>query len=202
MSKAGIRLKKNKVLDMVWHEESTLVFNKDKFVIGRFEDNKLVSLDQQAVDLCDQYKFRYDNSLLPKAEEEDEEDEDGEEVDAEEDGNEETVSVEAVLDSNSEPSDIQKEEIAEVVESQTENVYTTVESSNGMYIFKSRPIRDILSQLSEQVYEEYNNMVLHYNNIVTDQQNQLCEKDKIISKLEEEKNALSEKLKAISKFLS
>jgi hypothetical protein len=200
MSKAGIRLKKNKVLDMIWHEESTLVFNKDKFVIGRFADNKLISLDQEAVDLCTKYKFKFDTSLLSSKSEEEEIDEGETEEDTEE-GNEdeggeenavETASVEAVVDTTSEPSEVKQQEVEEV-RNESDNKPES--------LYKAIPISELLSRLVDEVSKEHNKAILYYNNIVTEQQSQLCLNSKTIAKLEEENNALTEKLKGISKFL-
>ena len=47
MSSKKIVLKKLKELDTIWHPESTLVFksSKDKIVIGRYENENFISLD-------------------------------------------------------------------------------------------------------------------------------------------------------------
>lgn len=76
-TKSVIKLKKNKALDLMWHEESTVVF-KDKMAVGRFEDGALVPFDDLVLEMCEKYKFRYDPELLNGAEEEGEEEEEEE----------------------------------------------------------------------------------------------------------------------------
>ena len=74
-----IVLKKNKAINKIWHPESTLVFksSKEKMVIGRYEDGELIPLDEETLDLCTKWKFKYDSSLVEE-EEETESDSEGE----------------------------------------------------------------------------------------------------------------------------
>jgi len=69
--KGKIVLKKNTIINKIWHPESTLVFksSKEKLVIGRFHENEFVSLDDEALELCVQWKFKYDTSLVDEEEE-------------------------------------------------------------------------------------------------------------------------------------
>ena len=68
--KGKIVLKKNTTINKIWHPESTLVFksSKEKLVIGRFHDGELIPLDDEALDLCVQWKFKYDSSLVDEEE--------------------------------------------------------------------------------------------------------------------------------------
>jgi hypothetical protein len=87
MATKKIVLKKNKSLDKIWHPESTLVFKsaKEKIVIGRCVDDCLVSLDEEALELCAQWKFKYDKELVEEGEEEqDEEEQEDEDEDEDE----------------------------------------------------------------------------------------------------------------------
>ena len=61
-----IVLKKLTAHNTIWHPESTLVFKsqKDRLVIGRYVDDELIPLDDEAMSLCDTWKFRPDESLL------------------------------------------------------------------------------------------------------------------------------------------
>jgi len=76
-TKNKIVLKKLKELDTIWHPESTLVFksSKDKVVIGRYENQELISLDDECLDLCAKWKFKYDKDLVQEDEEEEEKEE-------------------------------------------------------------------------------------------------------------------------------
>ena len=64
-NKTKIVLKKNKALDKIWHPESTTVFksDKDKLVIGRYENNTFIPLDEKTIELCVKWKFKYDETL-------------------------------------------------------------------------------------------------------------------------------------------
>lgn len=57
---------KLKDAEYVWHEESTLVFKsaKERVVIGRYCDNHIINLDDKTLDLCDEYGFNCDPSLV------------------------------------------------------------------------------------------------------------------------------------------
>ena len=84
-----IILRKLKEYDTMWHPDSTLVFKSstEKLVIGRYVNNELISLDEEALELCEKWTFKYDSSLI---EEEVETDGDEEKVqDDDEEGGEE-----------------------------------------------------------------------------------------------------------------
>lgn len=59
-------LKKHKKTGNIYDPETFLVFKSisDKTVIGRMDDDEFVSLDQDCLDLCEQYNFKYDESLV------------------------------------------------------------------------------------------------------------------------------------------
>ena len=65
-SKRKIRLKTLKELKTIWHPESTLVYKskKERVVIGRYVDGELISLDEEALDLCEEWNMKPDESLL------------------------------------------------------------------------------------------------------------------------------------------
>ena len=82
MSKRKITMKKLPKYNTIWHPESTLVFKsiKEQVVIGRLVNDELVSLDEETLELCNQYKFKPDESLIQQESEEVEETEEVEEV--------------------------------------------------------------------------------------------------------------------------
>jgi len=59
-------LKKNKKLDKIYHPETGLVFKSatEKVVIGRIVDDEFIPLDEEALELCEQNHFKYDESLV------------------------------------------------------------------------------------------------------------------------------------------
>uniref|UniRef100_A0A6C0H3D0 Uncharacterized protein n=1 Tax=viral metagenome TaxID=1070528 RepID=A0A6C0H3D0_9ZZZZ len=84
-SSKKIVLKKLNSHNTIWHPESTLVFKsqKDRLVIGRYVDDELIPLDDDALTLCETWKFKPDESLF-------EADEDHEKVSEEEQENDES----------------------------------------------------------------------------------------------------------------
>jgi hypothetical protein len=109
-----IVLKKNKTIDKIWHPDSTLVFksSEEKLVIGRLENGQVIPLDDIAVELCEEWKFKYDETLLEQSEQEgdendeEENEEENEETQSEEPSNEEHPNQETHNEepSNEEPS--------------------------------------------------------------------------------------------------
>ena len=81
-AKRKLVLKKLNSHNTIWHPESTLVFKsqKERLVIGRYVDEQLIPLDEEALDLCDEWKFNPDESLLETGNEEDESVEEAEET--------------------------------------------------------------------------------------------------------------------------
>jgi hypothetical protein len=93
-----IVLKKNKAIDKIWHPDSTLVFKspEEKLVIGRLENGQVLPLDDVAIELCEEWKFKYDETLLEPTEQEqsdqEQSEQEGDETDEEnEEENEEEV---------------------------------------------------------------------------------------------------------------
>ena len=93
--KGKIILKKNNIINKIWHPESTLVFksSKEKLVIGRLDNKDFIPLDDEALDLCIKWKFKYDNSLVDDEEGEGESDDDNEKSKEDSDSNEESEPV-------------------------------------------------------------------------------------------------------------
>ena len=76
-AKRKLRLVKLKKYNTIWHPDSTLVFKsqKERFVIGRLVDKELVPLDDEAIELAEQWKLKIDESLLESESEEKDSDE-------------------------------------------------------------------------------------------------------------------------------
>ena len=88
-SKRKIVLKSLKKLKTIWHPESTLVYKskKERLVIGRYVDEEFIPLDEEALELCEEWNMKPDESLY----EDDAESHDSEEDAKEEDAKEEEV---------------------------------------------------------------------------------------------------------------
>ena len=85
-TKRKIILKKLSALNTIWHPETTLIFKsqKDRLVIGRYVNDDVIPLDEEAMLLCTEWNFKPDPTLIPE-EGHDESEEAGEEADEEAD---------------------------------------------------------------------------------------------------------------------
>ena len=65
-SSKKIVLKKLNSHNTIWHPESTLVFKsqKDRLVIGRYVDDQMIPLDDVALNLCETWNFKPDETLI------------------------------------------------------------------------------------------------------------------------------------------
>jgi outer membrane biosynthesis protein TonB len=74
--------KKHKALDKVYHPDSGLVIKSatDKVVVGRISEDEFIPLDDECLELCEKYGFKYDETLVAE--------EDGAEEEAEQDAEE------------------------------------------------------------------------------------------------------------------
>ena len=57
-------LRKNKVIDKLWHSATGMVFKsaKERVVIGKFVDDKLFPLTKEDIEICMSHSFAYDES--------------------------------------------------------------------------------------------------------------------------------------------
>ena len=90
-AKRKLRLVKLKKYNTIWHPDSTLVFKsqKERFVIGRLVDKELVPLDDEAIELSEQWKLKIDESLLESESEEKDSEEGSDDDSNDEDSNDE-----------------------------------------------------------------------------------------------------------------
>jgi hypothetical protein len=117
-------LKPLKEMETIWHPDSTLVFKSktEKVVTGRWVNSEFVPLDEDSIELCAQWSFKYDQELydeLMAEEEEGDVDETAEEGEVDETAEE----VEGDVDETA-------EEVVETVV--TENVVITQTSSKDL----------------------------------------------------------------------
>jgi hypothetical protein len=93
--KVKIHLKKIKDSTHILHPDSNLVLKsaKDKTVIGRYEENTIAPMNDDDLELCTKWNFKYDRSFL-QPEDVDEDEEDREEEEEEEEGKEQEAEAE------------------------------------------------------------------------------------------------------------
>lgn len=149
-SRGKIVLKKNKTINKIWHPESTLVFksSKEKLVIGRFQDGDFIPLDDEALDLCVQWKFKYDTSLV-----EEEEITDSDEGDAEEPEPEPAKEPKPVSESESE-----EEPESEPVKKPESESEEEKEESAPEPVSKKKPVPDLAGDVNLQVGLVFTNL--------------------------------------------
>ena len=109
-------LKPLKEMETIWHPESTLVFKSktEKVVTGRWINSEFLPLDEDSIELCAQWSFKYDQELYDELMAE--VDETGEEVEGDVDETGEEVEGGA----GEEVDDV--EEVTEVVVNQSTDV--------------------------------------------------------------------------------
>ena len=76
-TKRKIILKKIASLQTIWHPETTLIFKsqKERLVIGRYVNGEIITLDDEAMELCSEWNFKPDPSLVAESDDESNDDE-------------------------------------------------------------------------------------------------------------------------------
>ena len=162
-AKRKLVLKKLNSHNTIWHPESTLVFKsqKERLVIGRYVNDQLIPLDDDALDLCDEWKFNPDESLLETGNEEDEESvEEGdskvESVDEEdeEEGESKVESSESVEEGESKVESVDEESKEDDVEESDEKV-ENVDDSVDRELGTNDDVLSLASELSAKLNEGF-----------------------------------------------
>ena len=195
----------------ILHKESKLVLKsqKEKIVIGRMNDEgEIVSLNNESVVICKQWGFKYDPDFV-------EQDEDQEETENVED-QEETENVE----DQEETENVEDQEETENVEDQEETENVVEEEKVVIKQTELKPliipnqiktsyIRDLTNEFSSQLYGSFDLLHQTYLSELSDLQNNILSKNKIIEELnlkyektENELNILKKKFEGIKSLFS
>lgn len=173
-------LKTLKELDTIWHPDSKLVFKskEDKKVTGRYDNNEFIELDDEAIELCKLWKFKYDEDVYNKK--------------SSSDAEEAVKQTEEETDEESSKEDI-KEEVASIPgekldEKSTENLN---EKASDSY-------EDVIKSFSGT----FSSMFLKLSECNKDLEIQLENKSKEYSKLSDEYKTLSKKFSTIKDLFS
>lgn len=135
--KGKCKFKRNKKLDVIFHVDTGLVIkgDKDKTVINRIVDGKIIDLDDDALDLCDEFGLTPDPALF------DEESEvESNEADNDEHNDKESVVDETVCD-----------KVISTIEEFTEEVTDNDTSENEELRSDVKPVVDQVSPVVDQV---------------------------------------------------
>ena len=209
-----IALKKIKGSDNIFHPDSGLVFRsqKDKVVIGKYEEGEIISLDSSMIELCKKWSFKYDEELLVDDEIEGEEENDDE---AEDDTNEDTAEYgeEGNDDTieNEPDDDKQENEETEVIEQKSNQ--DTIKQNDQLDIdvperIKTHYIMDLTNTFSTELYKTFDLLHQNYSEKLTDLHNVLVMRnknyddlqDKLEKEIEEHKDTKNELDKLKAKF--
>ena len=165
-SSKKIVLKKLNTHNTIWHPESTLVFKsqKDRLVIGRYVDDKIIPLDDEALSLCETWKFKPDESLFEGGE--------GEEEAENEESEEETV-------------DKDMDQVPPiVVHKESPVLVKNSETCSGLSL-----IEDITDKFTKQIFTQFN--LLNEEN--TSLKSQLAENQAAFAELQKKYDDIKKK---------
>ena len=185
--KGKIALKKNNIINKIWHPESTLVFKSitEKLVIGRFCDNEFISIDEKTLDLCVQWKFKYDASLVEE-----------EEVTAsEEEKSDENEKEKAIKISSQSPrscgvvKDIEVNNVVTKIENVDNNVVTKIESVTNDSLTKMEHVFCNFVTSTQLLHNNFQKILLDV------QQTSTVAQSKLSKELEDTKESLETLMK-------
>lgn len=188
-----ITLKKIKGSDNILHPDSGLVFRsqKDKVVIGKYEDGEILTLDNSMVELCEKWNFKYDQDLLVE-EDENEENENIEETEEgaeEEDGEDEQENEETSAVEETETNDVDENKEEEVNQDSNTEEEEDVQQKSDFNIdipdnIKTSYILDLTKNFSSELYKSFDLLHQTYYDKLTEMHNLLVLKNKSLEDLE------------------
>ena len=192
-----IVLKKLSKLGTTWHPDSTCVFKapgtskKDRVVIGRWVDDEFISLDEDALTLCEEWDFKPDESLLADTSEEEQSEggEAEEEAPPEEDEQEEVAQEEEKEDESP-----VEEVVAEPV--QVEKVIPKSKNMSGSTSVKR--VETLTSELTKNVMEIVNDLQSQIDSLTVE----LGNKTKECDDLQDKYNAINQKFVAMKSLFN
>ena len=196
-----IVLKKLTKLGTTWHPDSTCVFKapgtskKDRVVIGRWVDDEFISLDEDALALCEEWDFKPDESLLADASEEDEQSEGGE-------AEEEASPYEDEQGDDDEQEDVkeeQKEEVPVVPEPEPEPVEKVVPKSKNVSGSTSvKRVEALTGELTKNIMEVVNDLQSQIDSLTVE----LGNKTKECEELQGKYDAINQKFAAMKSLFN
>ena len=213
--KNKIVLKKIKDSTHILHPDSKLVLqsSKERIVIGRYVDNEIIPLNDESIELCDKWNFKYDKTFLKsddiedteeaeaEAEAEDNEEEEGEgEEGGDDEGGEEEGEETPVEDTK-----VNKSEDTKVNKSED----TKVNKSEDTQVNKSDNVQPLLikfgddfSKLHLELLTNVSKYEQQYLTKIEELETNLKTRDNELSELKIQHDKLREKFKKMmSEFM-
>ena len=197
-SKKQLVLRKLSKMGTTWHPESTCVFKapgttkKDRVVIGRWVDDEFISLDEDALALCEEWDFKPDESLLADASEEDEQSEGGE---AEEEASPDEASPDEDEQEDEEEQEDGKEEQKEEV---PEPVPVVPKSKNVSGSTSVKRVEALTGELTKNIMEVVNDLQSQIDSLTVE----LGNKTKECEELQGKYDAINQKFAAMKSLFN
>lgn len=192
----------------ILHPESTLVFksSQEKLVIGRYEeqDDTIISLDDVSLELCVQYNFKYDTTLVEEVSEEENQPETPVEEEQVDENQPETPVEEEQLNEEQQEENLSEEKSVEedpIDEKKQENEeksvvfstqdYASFERENTLFASK---VSKIFSEIDERNKGMIRSISENYNSMIEN-------KNKEIEELRQKLTDIQNKFENIKKFI-
>ena len=196
MSKKVVKLKTLKAYDTIWHPESTLVFKSkekdERLVIGRYENKEIIPLDDIALELCEKWSFKPDDSLME--DDEDDEGDEGDEGDSKEEENEPVVVEKHEVEKGKEQIVVEKHEVEEhEVEKGKEQIVVEEHEVEEKFM---RDIRSMTEKFKTQLYLEIefiNDKLVKTQVQLENTKTQLSKKNEDMIKLQQDYDIIKKK---------
>jgi hypothetical protein len=214
VAKKKIVLKKLKEYDTIWHPETTLVFKSinERIVTGRYVDEQIIPLDEIALELCEKWNFKPDESLLASDEDDSKEDDskqveeedDSKQVEEEDDSKQveeedEGKQVEEEDEGSGEDTEQKEDEvITEKITDITDEKIKVKSSTDTIQeqATKSIAIRSLTEGFTKELYTMVNNMenkLLATESQLSETEAELLEKTKALEELQSKYNTIKQK---------
>jgi hypothetical protein len=199
--KNKVVLKKIKDSTHILHPDSKLVLlsSKDRTAIGTYVDNEILPLDDESIELCDKWNFKYDKTFFKDEEDDGDESEEAENSTETEETNAEAETVSKEIDV--EP--ISKVEVAEsenTVEVDTGTKENTEEDDNIEPLLKK--FGDDLTNLHLNLLQNISSCEKSYLSRIKDLESKLEAKDNELAEINMQHEKLRVKFKKMmSEFI-
>jgi len=195
-------LKPLKEMETIWHPDSTLVFKSktEKVVTGRWINSEFLPLDEEAVELCAQWSFKYDQELYDELMAEGEEEvAEGEEETGEDVAEGEEVCEDVAEGEEEVGEDVAEEEVAEgedadVAESEDvdkviKSVHTVVKTETS-----SKDLDHLTSDFTSNLNNYFQTLTCDFSSKISILETKLSNKSDEFVKMTEDRNKLKDEL--------
>ena len=209
-------LKKIKGSTHILHPESTLVFKsaKDRIVIGRYENDTIIELDNKTVKLCEKWNYKYDTSLSVKSNSDEEESKDDDEEESKDDDEEESKDEDDDAEDNGDTEEVTEEVTEEEVVNEHINHITqkskesskdgSLEFSKNSNLSLDNFIRftNGFNTLYDQMKKDVLNIEDNYITSLSTLRNELDTKTKECENITDQYNKLKQKFEGIKSLFN